>query len=218
MKPRSERHQRIIKFLSTRINSPTFQEMNDEIRDENSKKIGRGVLFLGVNELLDEGIITKDKKIKRYSLVTNVQENDKVRLLKNQGVMNVDLDKSMKELREHDTPFELGYALIQSAMYSLPKYTLELNSTRLTKQEKTYCENFIKKCNQTIKKTFEVLEEIDWNQTMILKQGLEYSSTPKFDSNKKNRKKRLSALRNLDKQLKTGWCEIGTNYLKKIKN
>ena len=201
MKLRPESHQRIVKLLSTRIDSPTFQEMNNEIRNEEGKKIGRGVLHLGVNKLLDEKIITKDKKTKRYNLVTVIKKNKKIQLIENNKIMDFDL-RLLDNLWLEEKPFEFGYALLRTAMFLLPKYTLEINSVFLKKSEKKEIEKFIDKCNKTIEITFEKLHEINPTQTAALRKGLEDSLTvPQFEfkasglANKRQKKKMKEVLK-----------------------
>ena len=75
-------------------------------------------------------------------------------------------------------------------MFTLPKYTLELHSTRLTNIEKVECKKFIDRCNNTIRRTFEVLENLDFSQALSLKRGLEAGITdPELE-------KKLSGLAN----------------------
>lgn len=138
-------------------------------------KMGRGALSLGLKELVEEGIIKKD--VYRYSIQTKPTKNKILSDVEDRKLMDFDLDKAMEELRVNEEPFVLGYTLLRSAMFSLPKFTLELHSTRLTKQEKEELKKIIERCNQTIRRTFEILEGLDFTQTLALKQGLDNAMT-----------------------------------------
>ena len=147
MRARPQRQEKIIKFLSTNKNG-TFEVMFRAL------KMGRGALAMGLKELLDEDVIKKNEK-KEYSIQTTPTKNKKIKLLNDNKIMNYDLDRVMKELKDVKEPFVMGYALLRTAMFALPKYTLELHSTRLTDTEKKECKEFINRCNQTIRRTFE---------------------------------------------------------------
>ena len=193
MNTRAPRQQKIIKALSAKTN----QTVSELYR---STKIGRGSVFLGVKELLLENVIAKNKENKYY-IKTGIQKNKKTQLLENNKIMDFDLNL-LDNLFLEEKPFEFGYALLRSAMFLLPKYTLELNSAMLTKSEKKEIEKFIDKCNKTIKITFEKLQEINPEQTAALRKGLEASLTvPQFElkasglANKRQKKKMKEVLK-----------------------
>jgi hypothetical protein len=193
MNTRAPRQQKIIKALSAKTN----QTVSELYR---STKIGRGSVFLGVKELLLENVIAKNKE-KKYYIKTGIQKNKKTQLIENNKIMDFDLNL-LDNLFLEKKPFEFGYALLRSTMFLLPKYTLELNSVFLTKSEKKEIQEFINKCNKTIKITFKKLHEINPEQTSALRKGLEDSLTiPQFElkacglSNKKQKNKMKQVLK-----------------------
>ena len=159
-----------------RKNNQTFQELYRSLR------MGRENLLLGLKDLMAQDIIQKNEHTKRYSLI--IETKNKILLeIRNSNLMNHNLEDRMKELREHEYPFDLGRKFLRSALYSLPKLTLEKNSPKLTDAERLEFDQVIKFHNDTIKSTFEVLEELDFEQTMALKQGLDYAMTiPGYES------------------------------------
>jgi len=184
---------RIVLALSKK-NNQTFQELY------RSLKMGRENLSLGLKDLIGQGIIQRNEDTKHYSLV--IETKNKVLLeTRNLNLMNNNLEDRMKELKEHEMPFDLGRGLLRAALFSLSKLTLERNSPNLTNAERLEFDRVIKFHNETIKKTFEVLEELDFEQTMALKQGLDYAMTiPGYESkrfesltdNQKRRKMKLA--------------------------
>lgn len=173
MKTRPQRQEQIIEFLSTNRNG-TFQEIF------RGRKMGRGALAMGIKELLEEDVIKKDGTT--YTIQNKPKRNKILREVDRQNMMSYDLEECMESLKKEKMPFEIGYTLLRTAMFSLPKLILDLHSTRLTKSEKNELEKVIEHYNKTIKRTFEVLEEIDFSQTMVLRQGLDNAMTdPQFE-------------------------------------
>ncbi len=173
MNAKPQRQEKIIEFLSTNRNG-TFQEIFK------SCKMGRGALAMGLKELLDEDVIKKDEM--KYTIQNKPAKNKKIKVVEDNKLMNYDLEECMTALGNEKMPFETGYTLLRTAMFSLPKLMLELNSTKLPKSERDSLQEIITRYNQTIRRTFEVLYDIDPIQTSILKDGLEKSLTdPQFE-------------------------------------
>ncbi len=193
MKTKPQRQIKIVQALSTK-RLQTFQELYK------LTKMGRGALAMGLKELEHQGIVKRNDK-KEYYLVTKTKgsKTKNTRIIDSDHVsdiMNFDLDEGIEELRSNKEPFVIGYTLLRNAMFSIPKLSLELHSSKLTSSEKKEYEDLIKRYNQTIKKTFEVLEEIDFEQTLALKQGLDNAMTiPQYElkmadlANKRHKKR-----------------------------
>jgi len=174
MPKRLERHEKIFTALGKR-NGQTFQELTV------SADISREPLWLGLKELKTQEVIKRKKKTKRYYLQSKTK-NKALRVARDFNIMNFDLEDAMMGLREHETPFELGYTILRSVMYYQSKLNLEQHSPGLTKFEKIECERLIDHCNKVIKKTFEVLEEIDVKQALAIKRALDLATTiPQFE-------------------------------------
>ncbi|MBL7002119.1 MAG: hypothetical protein ISR80_05120 [Nitrosopumilus sp.] len=171
-----DRDSRILESLGKK-NNQTFTELRKDT------KMGTESLVLGLDELIEKKIVTKDDKSKKYAIRTDIKSKILLAPQKQKNnPMNMDLDIAMDELRESDTPFEIGYALLRSAMFYLSKLTLELHSPDLNEIERHECKRFIKKCNDTIEQTFDVLGRIDIDQTIALKHGLDNATTiPNFE-------------------------------------
>lgn len=171
MAQRPPREEKILSALSKK-NYQTFQEIF------RSEAMGRKSTKLGFDKLQDEGLIGRDPKTKKYFIKTDIKNKVISAPTKTKhNLMNFDLDLVMKELREHDTPFELGYTLLRSAMFYLSKLTLEQYTPNLTDIERYECSKLIKRCNDTIEQTFNILGQIDMGQTLAIKQGLENATT-----------------------------------------
>ncbi len=193
MKTKPQRQIKIVQALSTK-RLQIFQELYK------LTKMGRGALAMGLKELEHQGIVKRNDK-KEYYLVTKIKgsKTKNTKIIDSDHVsdiMNFDLDKGIEELRSNKEPFVIGYTLLRNAMFSIPKLSLELHSSKLTSSEKKEYEDLIKRYNQTIKKTFEVLEEIDFEQTLALKQGLDNAMTiPQYElkmadlANKRHKKR-----------------------------
>jgi len=171
---RPQRQEKILEALGKQ-NYQTFTNLIDS-----KPKIDRDSLSKGLQELQEQKLIKKKKDTKRYYLPET--KNKILRVAQTFNIMKFDLEDSMKELREHETPFELGYTLLRSVTYYLTKLTLEQHSPGLKESERCECERLIKYCNKILKKTFEVLEEIDIKQAMVLKKALDVVTTnPQFE-------------------------------------
>lgn len=171
---RPQRQEKILEALGKQ-NYQTFTNLIDS-----RPKIDRDSLSKGLQELQEQKLIKKKKDTKRYYLPET--KNKKLRAARDYNIMKFDLEDTIKELREHENPFELGYTLLRSVTYYLSKLTIEQHSPGLTKSERDECERLIKYCNKVIKKTFEVLEEIDIKQTMVLGKALDVVTTnPRFE-------------------------------------
>ena len=171
MSQRPPREGKILSSLSKK-NHQTFQEI---FRDQ---KMGRKSAKLGFDKLVKDGLIDRDSKTKKYFIKTNIKNKILLAPTKTKrNLMDIDLDLSMQELRVSDTPFELGYTLLRSAMFYLSKLTLEQYAPNLSDIERYECYKLIKRCNDTIEQTFNVLGQIDMPQTLAIKQGLENAIT-----------------------------------------
>ena len=171
---RPQRQEKILEALGKQ-NNQTFTNLIDS-----KPKIDRDSLSKGLKELQEEKLIKKQKDTKCYYLPET--KNKTLRAAQKYNIMKFDLEDTIKELKEDDTPFELGHTLLRSVTYYLSKLTLQQHSPGLTKSERCECERLIKYCNIVIKKTFETLEEIDIKQTMILKKVLDVVTTnPQFE-------------------------------------
>jgi len=177
---RPKRQETILAILA-RKDKQTAQEILNNSKTVNEIKMGRGALFLGLDELKEEGIIKKDEKTKRYSIQSEIK-NKTLHKLQNFNIEDIDPNDLVNGIKETGTPFEIGYVLLRSAMFNLSKLTLEQHSPGLTKFEKDKFERLIIHHNKVIKKTFEGLEEIDFNQTLALKKALDMGITiPQFE-------------------------------------
>jgi hypothetical protein len=192
MKSSQSTQDRIVLSLSKK-NNQTFQEVY------RSMTIGRTNLQWGLDDLISQNIIHKNKETKRYSL--KIETKNKVLLeIRKSKLTENNIEDRMKELREHEYPFDLGRAILRSALFTLSKLTLEKHSPKLTPAEVFEFDHVIKFYNNSIKKTFEVLEEIDFEQTLALKQGLDYAMTipgyekERFESLGPNEKRRKTKL------------------------
>ena len=155
-----------------------MQELLNGSKAINGSKMGRGCLALGLTDLIKDKIIKKEEATKRYFIKTKIENKTILASQKQKNdIMNLDLDICMKELEENETRFELGYGLLRSAMYYLSKLTLERHSPKLTNLEKVECDRLIKRCNDTIERTFDVLYDKNFEQASALKKGLDTAIT-----------------------------------------
>jgi len=176
---RPQRENTIITILA-KNNGQTSMQIYKDSKLSNEKKMGRGALYLGLESLQEENVIKMDKD-RKYWIQNEVKDKKLSGILK-MDLMKADLNKYMKELKEHETPFEIGFVLLRTSMYTLSKLTLEQHSPQLTPIEKEEYQKLIEHCNMTIKRTFETLEEIDFKQTIALKKGLDITTTiPQFE-------------------------------------
>ena len=176
-----DRDLRILKTLGKK-NNQTFTELKKDTR------MGTESLVLGLKELIKNKIVIQDRKSKRYAIRTDIKSKVLLAPQKQKNnLMNLDLDIAMSELRESDTPFDIGYTLLRTAMFYLSKLTLELHSPELNEIEKHECKRIIQKCNDTIEQTFDVLGRIDFDQTIALQRGLDNATTiPNYELNSAN--------------------------------
>jgi len=139
---RKESHEKIITALGKQ-NDQTWTGLSK------STELSSKPLRDGINELITENIIKKNGK--HY----NLQSETKNKILSSKELsklLSIDIDEYIKELREHETPFELGYTILRNAMYYHSKLILEQHSPILTKVEKIGYERLIEHCNEVIKK------------------------------------------------------------------
>lgn len=178
MQESEKRPQRQEKILES-LGKQNYQTFTDLFYSK--PKIDRDSLSKGLNELYKEQkLIKKQEDTNRYYLPET--KNKKLLMARDHNIMKIDLESSMKELREHDTPFELGYTLLRSVTYYLSQLTIEQYSPGLKESERYECERLIKHCNKIIKQTFEILEEINIKQAMILKKALDVVTTnPQYE-------------------------------------
>lgn len=166
----------IILEILGKKNNLTFAELIKASKTDMGKKMGTESCVLGLKELKIKKLIKKDEKTKRYSLITNT-DNKILLSTRKHNLLNFNLDEMMEELKEHETPFVMGYSLLRGAMYDLPKFTLERHSVKLAEHEKRELDKVIKCCNDTIERTFNVLEKLDENQTTAIKIGIDNAMT-----------------------------------------
>lgn len=147
-------------------------------------KMGTESLVLGLEELMKKKLVKKDFKTKRYILQTETK-NKMLLLLQKKNIIGLDPKHIEEELRDVDFPFEVGYALLRSSMFTLSKLTVAQNTPKLTVFEKSEFEKLIKHHNLIIQTTFDVLYDIDFNQTLALKKLLDTTITdPKVELKK----------------------------------
>jgi len=158
-------------------NDQTFREIQNSSRIiNNGKKMGTESCVLGLKELMKKELVKKDEKTKHYSIRTDTK-NKTLLATRKHNIMSFDLDESMKELRENETPFEVGYVLLRGALYDLSKFTLERLSPGLQENERHEYDQLIKRCNDAIERTFSVLESIDPYQTEAIRVLLDNATT-----------------------------------------
>lgn len=169
------RESRILKSLGEK-NTQSFAEL---IKSTN--RMGTKSLVLGLAELGMKNLVEKDKKTKRYSIISNT-DNKTLLGVRKHNLMEYDLDEKMKELADNEEPFVNGYALIRGAIFDLSKFTLERSSPKLKENEKVEFDNIIKRCNDTIEKTFSVLHGIDEDQCDAIKTAIDCGITiPEYE-------------------------------------
>lgn len=170
-------------------------------------KMGTESCVLGLKELMEKNLIKKDEKTKTYSIRTDFKNKILSELKQTKhDFMRFDLDECMKELKENDDPFENGYILIRSAMYNLSKFTLERYSPNLSNIEKLEYDKLIKRCNDAIERTFDVLENIDPYRAMAIRMGIDHATTipgyelglEKLASNRQQRRGKKIAVKIID--------------------
>lgn len=171
---RPKRQERILSILGMK-NGLTAKEIINLSNNPNTGKIGRSEAFRGLNELLEQKIITRDES-KKYFIQTETK-NKTLLITQEYDVMKIDVEESMKELKEYDFPFILGRKLLRAVMFDLQKFTLERHTPRLADHEKYHFDKLIERCNDIIEKTFDTLGQIDLEQTISLKISLDKSIT-----------------------------------------
>lgn len=141
-------------------------------------KMGTESCVLGLKELMEKNLIEKNEKTKCYSIRIDFKNKILLELKKQKhDFMRFDLDDCMEELKENENPFENGYILIRSAMYNLSKFTLERYSPKLSNIEKLEYDKLIERCNDTIARTFDVLESIEPYRAMAIRIGIDNATT-----------------------------------------
>ncbi len=175
-----KKRESIILEILGKKNNLTFREILLDSRIINDgKQMGTESLVLGLDELVRKNLIEKDKK--RYSIISNT-DNKTLLGVRKHNLMNYDLDEKMKELADNEEPFVIGYALIRGAMFDLSKFTLERSSSGLKENEKVEFDNIIKRCNDTIEKTFSVLHDLDELQYEAIKTAIDNAITiPEYE-------------------------------------
>ncbi len=168
-KPSQEVQKKIITSLGMK-NNQTFTELTK------TANISRESALLGLKKLKD--VISRDKE-KRYHLKSETK-NKVLKAFRDFKIIDFDIDSNMQSLRENANPFEVGFILIRYILKCLPSLTLELNSPKLSGFEKIECEELVIRCNEIIRKTFEVLEEIDFEnktkRTLDVKKALDLTN------------------------------------------
>ena len=155
-------------------NNLTFTEL------KSIGKIGNVSLTQGLDELKNKKLVKRDLKTKRYILQTETK-NKTLEILKKKNIINLDTE-TIEKLRDDSFPFETGYALLRSTMFTLSKLTLAQNEPDLTSHEKLEFTKLIKYHNSVIEKTFDVLYSINSDQYLALKKLLDTTITdPKID-------------------------------------
>lgn len=172
----------IILEILGKKNNLTFREILINSRPINDgKQMGTESCVKGLEELETKKLVEKDKKTKRYSLISNT-DNKTLLGVRKHNLMNYDLDEKMKELEDSEEPFVIGYALLRGAMFDLSKFTLERSSPKLKENERVEFDNIIKRCNDTIEKTFDVLHGLDELQYEAIKTAIDNSLTiPEYE-------------------------------------
>ena len=91
---KKERHERII---------TTLRKKNDQTWTEliKSTNLSTESLTFGLSELIEQKLIKKNKKTKRYHLRVETK-NKTLSVARDFNIMSLDLDESMKELRENE--------------------------------------------------------------------------------------------------------------------
>jgi len=140
-----------------------------------SERMGTESLVLGLNELIKKKLVKQDKKTKRYSIQSD-SKNKTLQLLEKNNISKLN-PETLEKLRDEVMPFETGYTLLRSAMFTLSKLTLGQNDPDLNPFEKREFKNQIKRHNEVIEKTFDILYSIDIDQTLAMKKGLDTSIT-----------------------------------------
>jgi hypothetical protein len=157
--------------------------------------MGTESLVLGLKDLMDDKLVKKDLKTKRYSIQSD-STNKTLQLLKKNHEGYSSDPEILEKLRDEDFPFETGYTLLRTTMFTLTKLTLAQNDPDLTSFEKMEFKNQIKLHNKVIEKTFDILYSIDFDQTLAMKKGLDVAiSEPQTElklsglANKKQKRK-----------------------------
>jgi len=173
---------------------------NDQTFTELTKTAGisRESVLLGLKDLKD--VISRNKNTKRYHLNSETKSKVLVEFRK-RGIWAADIEAHMQSLREDATPFVTGFNLIRYGLKDISSLTFEQNLPNLTALEKIECAELIKHCNTIIRRTFEVLEEINFEQTLTLKTALDLTNNTavgdeyKYITTKLNNKQFKQALR-----------------------
>jgi len=148
-----------------------------------SSGLNRFSFAKGLNDLEESKDVLK--KGKYYSL-KSPSKNVVLNTFVDSGVMTNKLEVSMKELKEHESPFELATILLNAVMGDLSHLTLEQHTAQLTKIEKEEFERAIGFCNKVIQSVFDILWEKDPTQTMQLKQAVKMVLNPAMHQYKSN--------------------------------
>jgi len=166
-----------------------------ELKKSNGVKMGTESLVLGLEELMKKKLVKKDLKSKRYSILSD-SKNKTLQLLEKNNINKLN-PETLEKLRYESMPFETGFTLLRSVMFTLSKLTLGQNDPDLTPFEKREFKNQIKLHNEVIERTFDILYDIDIDQTLAMKKGLDSAITQpgtefKLSGLANNRQKRKS--------------------------
>lgn len=151
-------------------NNQSFAEL------KKNPMMGTESLVLGLKELKKDGLVKQDPKTKRYSIQSDTT-NKTLQLLKRNHDPYGNDPEILEKLRYVDFPFETGYTLLRTTMFTLSKLTLAQNDPNLSPFEKLEFKKQIKLHNKVIEKTFDVLFSINSDQTLAMKKGLDAAIT-----------------------------------------
>lgn len=159
---------RIIQELGS-SNGRKFSELSKKL-EMNDK-----TLFTGLTVLKKSGHVEKRKDSLWYLYET---KNKTIIKFKKSQLMNLDLKQALEELKEYKKPFELGHILLQSVFMTLQQLNLEQHKVKVSDADKSQIQDIIDFCNKVIKNVFEVLKNINEDQTEVLSNSLNIALTP----------------------------------------
>ena len=142
-----------------------------------SKNLGLNdkTLFTGLMALKKSGYIEQRNGKLWYLYET---KNKKIIRFKKSGLMDLNLQQALEELKDSNNPFELGHILLQSVFSTLQELNLEQHKVKVSDADKSQIEDIIDFCNKVIKNIFKVLKDINEDQTEVLSNSLNIVLSP----------------------------------------